>query len=661
MATVMLDPEVQVPVGIGILRIPAPEAKPVQILHSPVAARDRFDPTSWHRESLRPCADREGYYEIDLDELGIEDGVYEYEFILDDRTDDLIADPYAEEITRFGGYRGLFRIVGGKRWRPFFCWDNELPAGTTLAANHELVIYQLPMRWMNKPGESIRQITLATFERVAFERLDQLADLAINAIELLPIQDSPDTLEWGYGSRFFFAPDFDMGPPADLKFLIQRCHQLGIRVFLDVVMNHARACPLEKLADDWFFLHSREEEPGRGADYAARLFRYRRRAPDGHCPAREFHYQMGEHWVREYHIDGFRIDEFRGISQWEFVQTFRDRTTQLFRRLFPNRPFLVIAEDSWRRTVITRDQVSNPNGRKVVDAMWNVAYRDEIHRLMRNDIRTLGGQPSRRERIMAMISGRQSWDELSRTFRAGFQDMAQAVNYITSHDVEEAGQARFMNACLSALLKERQLGDGSVENVRRVVDQGHERDFQAELACAAALDRVRSGFALLLTSVGIPMLLAGEEFGDVHDLDHTDWRLKMSDPVDWHRRSQPGHRSLWYRVRELIRLRTMHPALKRNEVEFPYFHPAMDQEDGVRVFCYCRTGGMRLGSRYQVQVVANCGPHHFPEFHVPWPWTDTASLHEHAAPSWGTPLVVHQHGGWAHLSLSPYQVRVFST
>src|SRR5437016_13689099 len=89
------------------------------------------------------------------------------------------------------------------------------------------------------------EVCHSKFDRVIFDHLDALADLGINAIELLPIQDSPATLSWGYGSRFFFAPDFDMGGPVDLKVLIKRCHQRGIRVILDVVMNHANACPLE--------------------------------------------------------------------------------------------------------------------------------------------------------------------------------------------------------------------------------------------------------------------------------------------------------------------------------------------------------------------------------------------------------------------------------
>ena len=58
---------------------------------------------------------------------------------------------------------------------------------------------------------------------------------------------------------------------------------------------------------------------------------------------------MAEFWIQEYHIDGLRIDEFKGINNWDFVQTFRhDRAWAEHGEALPGQPFLVIAEDSWR-------------------------------------------------------------------------------------------------------------------------------------------------------------------------------------------------------------------------------------------------------------------------------------------------------------------------
>jgi 1,4-alpha-glucan branching enzyme len=654
-----------VPRDAGLLRIPAPTAQQVDVRFAPLADRDTFDPARWQREPLRPSFEHAGHYEIDLTSLPLADGAYEYEFVLDGRADQPVPDPFADEITRFGGYRGVFHVRGGRRVRPRFSWDDELPAGTRLPDNNQVVLCEMPLRWMDTGGDDsgFRQVDLGTFEAVLFDHLDDLARLGVNAIELLPVQDSPDTLNWGYGTRFFFAPDLDMGTPVDLKFLIKQAHARGMRVFLDVVMNHSAAkCPLLALADDWFYLPRGSAEEGDRPDYGGRAFRYVRPAPDGSHPAREFHYRMAEFWVREFHVDGFRLDEFKGINNWDFIQTFRERAWSADARLFPGRPFLVIAEDSWRRPVITRDDPNNPGGKKVVDSMWNFAFRDEARRLLRDGIDTRWGEPSRTQRIRALVSGGATWDDLSRSMRGGFGDLSQAVDYVTSHDVEKPGEQRFLNEVLGSLLRERGLGDGSVANVRAVVDgTAGDGDGRLEQAHQDALERVRSAFALLLTSVGVPMFLAGEEFGDVHDLEPGDWRLKMSDPVDWGRLDRPGHRVLRGRVRELIRLRTAHGALQRNEVDFFYFHPDVDNNGGARVFAYCRTAGVPPGRRGHVAVVANAGPQRFGEFYLPWPWPDAEQIREVGAPAQAQPPRFLPHQAQGVFALEPFQVRVFTT
>ena len=62
------------------------------------------------------------------------------------------------------------------------------------------------------------------------------------------------------------------------------------------------------------------------------------------------------------------------------------------------------------------------------------------------------------------------------------------------------------------------------------------------------VEQVVSAFAIMLTTPGIPMFLAGEEFADLHDIPTSDWRQKMSDPISWGRRSIPGHKEVLDRV-----------------------------------------------------------------------------------------------------------------
>jgi len=649
----------------GTLLIPALNVKKVELRYRLLENRDSVDPqnpaTSWPRPVALKPAGPSGYYQIDVNTLGLADGTYEYEFLVDDDADHPIADPFAVDLEKFGGYRGVFHIENGRRVVQPFSWAGELPQGTGLPNNNQIVIYEMPVHWMWVADE-MRQIGLGTFEKIVFEHLRYLSDLGINAIELLPIQDSADTLNWGYGTRFFRAPDWDMGTSMDLKVFVKCCHRLGIRVILDVVMNHSRECPLERLARDWYYLQD-DEEPERDGWGGVR-FRYAT-AVDGSYPAREFQYEMAKFWVREYHVDGFRIDEFKGIGNWDFLQGFRENAWAEHERLFSGRPFIVIAEDSWRRAEITQDNAYN--NKPLADSMWNFAFRDELRRLLRSELQPGPGQPGPYDRIQNMISGRQLWNDLSHHYKPGFSDMAKAVNYITSHDVEKQVEERLMNFFLYELLRQRGLARNAVETetelVKRVVDNIASQPAAVQTAHADALDRIGSAFALMLTSVGVPMFIAGEEFGDAHDLEHTDWRLKQTDPVNYARRNYPGHRDLLERVRQLIRLRSRSQALQRNEVQFFYSHPEIDNNDGVKVFAYCRTAGEPLGSANQVVVLANTGPLNFYAFEFPWPWGDRGQIQEHGAPLGAMrPHVLHRGNDlFLSLSLAPFQVRVLTT
>jgi 1,4-alpha-glucan branching enzyme len=498
-----------------------------------------------------------------------------------------------------------------------------------------------------------------------FAHLDRLQALGINAIELLPVQDSADTLNWGYGTRFFFAPDLDMGPPLDLKFFVKHCHRRGIRVIFDVVMNHARLCPLRQLDPAHYFLDDHDpERPYRGEDYGAQLFRYWPDA-DGQSAARDFQLQMADYLITEYHADGFRIDEFKGINNWDFIQRFRDRAWETHQRHFPGRPFLVIAEDSWRRAVVTQPAPGNPHGRCVTDSMWNFAFRDEVRRCLQDTVHTVWGQPARRERLRWMITGERIWNDWNHQAEPGFYDIAQAVNYLTSHDVEQESEKRIMNFLLAPLLESAGYR-GTVDDIRWIADHlgddgGGRANSEQRLLHAIALDRLRSGFCLLMTAVGIPMVLAGDEFGDVHDLDHANWRLKMSDPVDWDRLdASEGNADLWAKVSALIGVRRSHPALSRNETAFFYFHPDFDRDDGARVMAYCRTQARPLGEPGQVVVVANLGPQGFDTFNLPWHWHDMSRIEEVAPPRHGN-LLHRNDADSVRLSLAPFQVRVFTT
>ena len=609
--------------SLSVLRIPALAASQVQMRLSRLPREGSFPP-AWQIVPLNDNHD--GWWEIDLRNVGLGDGAYEYEFVVNRNGGWFTAaDPYAEEITRLSGYRGVFHIRGGARHRPYFSWDDELSGGS-LPNNNEMVIYELPMRWVDAGSDGYsRQVGLGTFDKAIFERLEKsIHPLGVNCIELLPVQDSPDTLNWGYGTRFFFAPDLDMGATFELKQFVKCCHQSGIRVILDIVMNHARSCPLEKLAYDWFFLGSGYEEKDPNGDprhdWGGKLFRYREQR-GGAFHSRNFHIGVAEFLIEQFHVDGFRLDEFKGIDNYDFVQDFTDRAHQTHERFLPGRPFVVIAEDSWRRKEITAER---HRGRRVVDSMWDFDFRDEVRRLFSNTLFTKWGEASRSQRVRDMLGAHR------------FGDMARRVAYCTSHDVEADMEQRL------------------VEYFRS----------QCSLDEYTAYNQVVGVMALTLTAAGIPMFLAGEEFADLHDTNRRDWRQKMSDPIDWHRQGLLGHCGVLSRVRQLVHLRTSHAALHRNEIEFfgfswtnRGFHPAFDENDGERLFAFCRAQGRPLGSDGQVIVVANCRNQDYAGIWIDWPWGYRTSLAEHGGKGLALPYV---EGTGARLPIGAYDVRVFS-
>jgi 1,4-alpha-glucan branching enzyme len=628
-----------------------------------LAHRDKFFPPRWPVRALVSAgAAYPGWWEIDIDALGLDPGVYEYEFILDGDTSHPVADPFAEEITRFGGYRGVFRISAGQRVEPEFSWDDEFPPGMRLPENNAVVIYEMPVKWMSSDPDENPLVELGTLDRVIFEQLDRLAGLGINCIELLPIEDTSQTLDWGYGTRFYFAPDYDLGSPVDARFFVKACHQRGIRVVLDVAMNFfSPTCPLAGLARDRFSVPGGTD--GR-MDFGQHLFRFNTLSDDGTFAARDFLFYMGEFWARNYHVDGFRIDDFADIRNWDFMQEFRARAHAAADAVTRGKPFIVIGEDS-RRDFSSTDPGAH-NGGPVLDAIWNFGYRDEIRLLAADRITTQFGQASRSDRVRHLISKDGIWnDDFGHGhFDRGYAGLANSVDYATSHDVADA--ERMMNYLLGPILRAQGPGPGDFADVRAALETAgldrSQQSGQRNSAVDFALYRVFGVFALLLTSAGMPMFLAGEEFGDVHDLNWTDPEGKQQDPVQFRRAAFPGNHALQDQVAHLIALRASHPALQRDEVQFFHFHPQFDDNDAPRVFGYARTADSPVGSLGQVIVLANMGPQIFSAYTVPgWPWQDL-SVTEAGAMGPLTDKPVYDAGGRGlTLGLDAFQVRVFTT
>jgi maltooligosyltrehalose trehalohydrolase len=166
----------------------------------------------------------------------------------------------------------------------------EIAAGPELDLD-ELVLYELHVGTFSVPG---------TFAGVV-PRLRALRELGVTAIELMPVATFPGERGWGYDGLYTFAPHRAYGGPAGLAQLVDAAHREGLGVILDVVYNHVGPGSEALRAFGPYFTDRLGETPwGDALDYAQ-------------AGVREWVLQNAELWVRDYRIDGLRLDAVHAV------------------------------------------------------------------------------------------------------------------------------------------------------------------------------------------------------------------------------------------------------------------------------------------------------------------------------------------------------------
>jgi malto-oligosyltrehalose trehalohydrolase len=153
----------------------------------------------------------------------------------------------------------------------------------------DLVIYELHIGAFTEQG---------TFAAAA-ARLDELVDLGVTAIELMPVADCPGKWNWGYDGVCLFAPNRNFGTPAQFRQLIDSAHHKGLAVILDVVYNHLGP-EGNYLGDAGPYLSPRHKTLwGAAPNFDD---------PEHARQVRRFVIANAIHWFEEYHIDALRVD-----------------------------------------------------------------------------------------------------------------------------------------------------------------------------------------------------------------------------------------------------------------------------------------------------------------------------------------------------------------
>jgi maltooligosyltrehalose trehalohydrolase len=188
----------------------------------------------------------------------------------------------------------------------------------------ELVFYELHVGTFTPEG---------TYGAAA-ERLHELVELGVTAIELMPLAQPSGSRNWGYDGVGLYAPAHAYGLPEELKTFIARAHLLGLCVFLDVVYSHfgPEGNYLGKYAPQFF--DTRRKTPWGGAvNYAA---------PEN-AAARDYAIENACYWLVEYRFDGLRLDaapEIAGDDSVAFVRELASRA-----RAAAGRPAFLVAEN----------------------------------------------------------------------------------------------------------------------------------------------------------------------------------------------------------------------------------------------------------------------------------------------------------------------------
>ena len=226
-------------------------------------------------------------------------------------------------------------------------WSGLQPEG--------LVIYECHVGTFTEKG---------TFDGVR-DQLDELKDLGVNVLELMPVAAFPGRWGWGYDGVALFAPFEPYGGVEGLKKLIDAAHDKGIAVLLDVVYNH--------LGPDGNYL----------GIYSDQYFTSRFKTPWGDAvnfeqidgpSMRELVIENACYWLHEYHFDGLRLDATHAIFDDSDPHILRELAERA--RAAVSRPVVIIAENGLNETPLINPVRAGGAG---LDGIWADDFHHQVH------------------------------------------------------------------------------------------------------------------------------------------------------------------------------------------------------------------------------------------------------------------------------------------
>jgi 1,4-alpha-glucan branching enzyme len=239
-----------------------------------------------------------GIWELFLPEVGA-GACYKYELLTADGELSLKADPYAQETE-------VPPKTASVVFEPHYEWSDKdadwlARRRDDVALADPVSIYEVHLgSWRLNTLDGNRELTYA---ELADELAAYVKDMGFTHVELLPVMAAPFSGSWGYQVTGYFAPTPRYGSPDDLRRFIDRMHEHGIGVILDWVPAHFPRDEFALARFDGTALYE-HADPRRGAhpDWGTLVFNY------GRHEVRNFLISNALFWLREYHVDGIRVD-----------------------------------------------------------------------------------------------------------------------------------------------------------------------------------------------------------------------------------------------------------------------------------------------------------------------------------------------------------------
>ena len=421
-------------------------------------------------------------------------------------------------------------------------WRDPQWAGISL---EEMILYELHVGTFTPEG---------TFKAI-IPRLADLAQLGVNAIEIMPVSQFSGDRNWGYDGVYPYAVQNSYGRPEDFKQLVDAAHQQGIAIFLDVVYNHFGPEGNYLAHHAPYFTDTYHTPWGEAINFDD-AYSY---------GVRNYFIENALYWLENYHIDGLRLDAIQAIydsSAKHILQEMAEKVDELSQKV--GRKLYLIAESDLNDVRVIRPPELGGYG---IDAQWS----DDFHHSLRTVLTKESG---------GYFADFGSYEQLAKAYQNTFVYDGEYSQFRKRYHGNGTGD-RQGHQFVVCIQNHDQIGNRMLgERISDLID------FEGTKLAAGAL----------LLSPYIPLLFMGQEYGEsspfLYFVSHSDPELVEAvregrkkeftdfkaeenyiDPqseetfnsskLHWEQKNEGKHKVLWQLHQKLINLRHTIPALKK--------------------------------------------------------------------------------------------------